>query len=225
MEKTPKVRYSEMFPDEYMEAFRANPIAYLAIGSLEWHGHHNVLGLDTLKAQKILELVAQRTGGIVFPPLYLGCDAYPDLPFDKYPNKEYDCYHLDADLLQKVITSYVKRMIHSGFKTIYILAGHYPNSKIAQSAIAEIDNNDVRMIVHIEPDLVSGEDGDHAGKWETSLMLDLLPELVDLSRMEGQTDRLLGVFGTDPNESTKEYGQEMVEKIVAGIVSEIEMTT
>jgi len=60
-------------------------------------------------------------------------------------------------------------MIRIGFKTIYILAGHYPNSKIAQSAVEEIKDNSIRMIVHIEPDLVAGEEGDHAGKWETSL--------------------------------------------------------
>ena len=224
MPKTLKVKYEEMFPDEYKQAFENNPTAYLAIGSLEWHGHHNVLGLDTLKAWKILELVAQRTGGIVFPPLYLGLDGYPDLDIVKYPHKAYDCYHLDEGLLNNVIKSYVKRMIHIGFKTIYILAGHYPNSKIAQSAIDEIKDVGIRMIVHIEPDLVAGEEGDHAGKWETSLMLDLFPEFVDLSRMDNQPDRLLGVFGTDPKDSTKEYGQEMVKKIVAGIVAEVETT-
>lgn len=224
MPKTPKVKYEEMFPTEFKQALENNPTAYLAIGSLEWHGHHNVLGLDTLKAWRILELVAQRTGGIVFPPLYLGLDGYPDLDIVKYPHKAYDCYHLDADLLKKVIKSYVQRMIHIGFKTIYILAGHYPNSKIAQSAIAEIENKNIRMIVNIEPDLVPGEEGDHAGKWETSLMLSLFPNFVDLSRMDNQSDRLLGVFGTDPKDSTIEYGQEMVEKIVAGIVSELETT-
>lgn len=213
-----------MFPDEFKKALTDNPTAFLPIGSLEWHGHHNVLGLDSLKAWKILELVAQRVGGIVFPPLYLGLDGFPDLDIVKYPHKAYDCYHLDADLLKNVIVSYIRQMVHIGFKTIYILAGHYPNSKIAQSAIADIKDKDIKMIVHIEPDLVPGEEGDHAGKWETSLMLDLLPEYVDLSRMNNHTDRLLGVFGTDPAESTVEYGHEMVTKIVDGIVAELKKT-
>lgn len=50
MPKTPKVKYEEMFPSEFKQALENNPTAYLAIGSLEWHGRHNVLGLDSLKA-------------------------------------------------------------------------------------------------------------------------------------------------------------------------------
>jgi len=210
-----------MFPDEFKKAIEENPTAYLPIGSLEWHGYHNVLGLDSLKSWKLLELVAQEIGGIVFPPLYLGLDGFPDLDISKYPHKAYDCYHLDEELLKKVIYSYVQRMIHIGFKTIYILAGHYPNSEIAQSAVMNIDTNDIRILVRKEPDLIPLEKGDHAGKWETSLMLELAPYLVDLSRMESQPNPLSGVFGINPKESSKEYGHEMVTKIIDGIIADI----
>ena len=224
MPKTQKVKYEEMFPHEFKKAFGANPTAYLPIGSLEWHGHHNVLGLDSLKAWKILELVAQQKGGIVFPPLNLGFDGFPDLDLEKHPHKKYDCYHLDEVLLKKVIKSYIGRMIHIGFKTIFILAGHYPNSKIAQSIVKDFENEDVRILVGKEPDYVPDQEGDHAGKWETSLMMELYPNLVNLSLMENQKDKLQGVFGTDPKESSVEYGKEMVNKIVQGIVSRLKKT-
>lgn len=221
MSKTIKVKYEEMFPEEFKLAIENNPTAYLPIGSLEWHGYHNVLGLDSLKAWKLLEIVAQKIGGIVFPPLYLGLDGFPDLDIVKYPHKAYDCYHLEEELLKKVIFSYIKRMIHIGFKTIYILAGHYPNSDISKSIVSNMETKDVRIIVRKEPDLIPQEKGDHAGKWETSLMLELAPNLVDLSRMDNKSNPLSGVYGIDPKESSKEYGHEMVIKIVDGIIADI----
>jgi len=213
-----KVKYEEMFPFEFKEALENKPIAYLPIGSLEWHGHHNALGLDSLKAWKILELVAQKNGGIVFPPLFLGFDTYPDLDIEKYPNKAYDCYHLEEDLLKKLLESYIKRMIHIGFKTIFVLAGHYPNSKIASSIIEKLENQDVKIIVGKEPDFVEDQNGDHAGKWETSLLMSTFPHLVDLKLMEGKKDRLLAVNGEDPKDATKEYGEKMLNKIIDGII-------
>ena len=41
--------------------------------------------------------------------------------------------------------------------------------------------------------------GDHAGAWETSLMMAMRPELVDLSRLpEDPEERLIGIGGRDP---------------------------
>jgi len=207
-----------MFPFKFKEALKNKPIAYLPIGSLEWHGHHNALGLDSLKAWKILELVAQKIGGIVFPPLFLGLDTYPDLDINKYPNKAYDCYHLDDNLLKGVLESYFKRMINIGFKAIFVLAGHYTNSKIASSVAEKIENQDIKIIVGKEPDFVENQQGDHAGKWETSLLMATFPHLVNLKLMEGKEDRLLAVNGDDPKEASKEYGEEMLNKIIDGII-------
>ncbi|MBN2052348.1 creatininase family protein [Candidatus Woesearchaeota archaeon] len=207
-----------MFPFEFKEALKNNPTAYLSIGSLEWHGYHNALGLDSLKAWKILELVAQKIGGIVFPPFFLGFDTHSNLDTNEHSNKSYDCYHLDEKLLEKVLESYFKRMIHVGFKTIFVLAGHYPNSRIAHSAAKKFRNTDIKIIVGSEFDFVENQKGDHAGKWETSLFMATFPHLVDLKLMNGKEDRLLAVNGDDPQESTKEYGKEMLNKIISGII-------
>src|SRR3990172_6203633 len=67
-----KVRYEEMLPHEAVAARKACPVAYLPIGTIEWHGEHNCLGLDTVKIHALAMECAKRIGGIVFPPLFYG---------------------------------------------------------------------------------------------------------------------------------------------------------
>ncbi len=211
-----KTNYEELFPKEFKVRIKNNPVAFLPLGSLEYHGYHNVLGLDALKAWKICQLASEKTGGIVFPPLYFGFDAFPDIDLEKYPNKQFDCYHLDRETYQRVLESYFYRMIRIGFRTIFVLAGHYPNSDIAKLA-AEKYKDKAQFVIVKEPDLIEGETGDHAGKWETSLMMVLFPELVDLSLGQDKKDRLLAVEGIDPEKSSVEYGKEILDKMILKI--------
>lgn len=213
-----KTNYEELFLEDFKDRIKQNPVAFLPLGSLEYHGYHNVLGLDALKAWKICCLAAEKIGGIVFPPLYLGFDVYPDIDLEKYPNKQYDCYHLNKDLYQKVLESYFYRMIRIGFKKIFVLAGHYPNADIAKLA-AERYKDKAKFVIVKEPDLIEGETGDHAGKWETSLMMVLFPELVNLEHGKNKQDRLLAVDGIDPKESSVEYGREILGKMLLRIKS------
>lgn len=210
-----KTKYEEMFPNEFKLALNKNPLAYLPLGNMEYHGYHNALGLDSLKAWKICQLAAEKIGGIVFPPLYLGVDAWPDIDLHKYPNKQFDCYHLDAKLYQEILESYFYRMIRIGFKKIFVLAGHYPNVDIAKLASQKYKGT--KFVIVKEPDLVKGETGDHAGKWETSLLMVLFPKLVNLKLMDSKADRLMAIEGIDPYESSEIYGKEILGKILGKI--------
>ena len=55
-------------------------MVYLPIGSIEWHGEHLPLGVDTLTACGFLSQTARRTGGVVLPPLFTSCSLL-NLPF------------------------------------------------------------------------------------------------------------------------------------------------
>jgi len=212
-----KTNYEEMFPHEFKTALEHNPLAFLPLGSMEYHGYHNALGLDSLKAWKICQLAAQKIGGIVFPPLYLGVDAWPDIDLQKYPNKQYDCYHIDTNLYKQILENYFYRMIRIGFKKIFVLAGHYPNSDIAKIASKEYEKEGIKFVIVKEPDLIEDATGDHAGKWETSLLMALYPNLVDLKLMEGKEDRLRAIEGEDPVFATEKYGSELLDKMVLKI--------
>ena len=57
-------------PDQFRKLRNQTPLAYLPLGILEWHGPHNPVGLDGVKAHAICRRVAERSGGVVFPTLY-----------------------------------------------------------------------------------------------------------------------------------------------------------
>ena len=209
-----KVQYKELFPDEFDAALSENPLAFLPLGAMEFHGWHDVLGLDSIKAKRLCVLAAERTGGIVLPALSLGYDLFPKLDRAEHKNKAYDTYHIDSNTYQAVLKQYFEDIFDSGFKKLFVLAGHYPNKAMALAASKELLGK--QIWVYTEADLVD-KAGDHAGKWETSLMMALFPEYVDLKRGKEQPDRWLAVQGEDPSTSSAEYGQEMVERIVQAI--------
>ncbi len=67
-----EVRYWMCRPDQIVERRQACPVAYVPLGTLEWHGPHNPVGADTLQAEGLAVLCARRGGGLVLPPLYYG---------------------------------------------------------------------------------------------------------------------------------------------------------
>ncbi len=69
------MRYETLLPREFDAILEATPVAYLPWGALEWHGYHMALGNDGLKAHGILQQVADRTGGVVLPPVWCGFDT------------------------------------------------------------------------------------------------------------------------------------------------------
>ena len=67
-----KVRYHEMLPHEILERRSCFPAAFIGLGGLEWHSEHLAVGNDALKAEKLCELAAERSGGFAFPTLWYG---------------------------------------------------------------------------------------------------------------------------------------------------------
>jgi creatinine amidohydrolase len=57
--------------------------------------------------------------------------------------------------------------------------------------------------------------GDHGGRWETSVLLALRPDLVDLSRLsKGGKKNPAGVDGEHPRKATPEFGRRCVHAMV-----------
>ena len=68
----PKVRYEEMLPHEIVEARTRKPVAYIPVGTLEWHGEHLCVGNDAVKAHAMAVRLAEEGGGLAMPALYWG---------------------------------------------------------------------------------------------------------------------------------------------------------
>lgn len=237
---TQKVRYEEMLPYEVVEAREKCPVAYLPIGGIEWHGEHNCLGLDTVKIHALAMKCAESGGGVVFPALFYGeprehylmeANHDPDgriLSTMKIPPENFRPGYMQETQIEEDM-NYVRllikilRQIHSlEFRVITIMAGHYPLLRHAQAAV-ELSclqmGPGVRVWATSGYDLVKDElpdAGDHAAAWETSLMMYLRPELVDLSQLpQDPNELLIGVMGRDPRQhASREFGHRGTELIV-----------
>jgi creatinine amidohydrolase len=250
-----KVRYEDMLPHEIVAARRAKPVAYLPLGGLEWHGEHMAVGNDALKAQRLCELAAERGGGLAMPPLWYGEPRVERLmetnaddkdkiiktmklrPADFATGKKANPFGTSGEeqiaLYQALLRHTFVQIRTLGFKAIVVLTGHYPLYDWAQPVAQEFNkaHKDCRIFVGIEfhydvPAVGKGKvGGDHAAKWETSYLMALRPECVDMTVFSGRpaNEPLIGVGGEDPRvHATKQVGVEACDLIVKGMIKQAE---
>ena len=240
MDNNLEVRYERLRPEHIVAKRQAYPVAYLPIGTIEWHGEHNPVGLDTLKIDKMLVKCAQKTGGLVFPPLYYGenreqslMESNPVYREDiagkmNLPGENFKQGHM----VEPVYTqnrNYQNLLVHIfheikslGFEVLVIGAGHYPLLDHARSAAALFhqEQKKPKMITWAMTgyELVKGKFepyGDHAGKWEISLLMYLDPGMQDVSALEKSTaDKPIGASDNGIEESSAEFGKSAVDAIV-----------
>jgi creatinine amidohydrolase len=70
-----QVLYEELRPAAFVEKVNAFPVAYLPLGTLEWHGLHLPIGSDGIQSKGVFERLAAEIGGVVLPMLFLGPDS------------------------------------------------------------------------------------------------------------------------------------------------------
>ena len=170
-------RYEFMYPEDFLEAVREAPVFIMPTGLLEWHANHLPLGLDSLKVHGIcLEIARKLGGGIVLPPNYYGRPGYSTYAGTLTYSEEtmYRLFYETMEQLKK-----------AGALVIAIVSGHY--GECQENFIRKVagdfatKNTDVKVIARPENEgvLVDGAGfGDHAGKWETSMLWALRPECV-----------------------------------------------
>ena len=215
-----KVRYEEMLPHELDERVARFPVAYCPFGSLEWHGRHLPLGNDTLKAYHLLLLTAEKYGGVVVPATYWGILG-----------KWHDWTMLDfgQELVDQLYTKVFQGLVDVGFKVVIGVTGHdvQPQKQAIEKAVAAIqESGKATGFAMMEGDLydLTDDEMDHAAHWETSLLMYLRPELVDMSRiakedLESQAGaKAAGIFGKDPRRFAS---RELGERIATGVVDAI----
>lgn len=57
------VHYANLSVPAFTKRLGEHPVGYIPLGTLEWHGLHNVLGADALQADGIFSRAAKRFGG------------------------------------------------------------------------------------------------------------------------------------------------------------------
>lgn len=104
-----------------------------------------------------------------------------------------------------------------GFQTIVAIPGHYPLFDPLGRAVNTYYPQGGKSPVFTLKDHMFSEDGnagDHAARFETSLMMALYPELVDLNRLDSDLSKPnIGVLGEDPRcYASREFGFEILNR-------------
>lgn len=234
---TEKVDYEELLPCEFKARLEQRPVGYLPIGTLEWHGEHNALGADFLQARGLFRRAASRFGGIVLPPIWLGPDRImgqdsgPDLigmdtANSTTPHRQLSgsLYWVPKGVFLVLVESVLAQAKRAGFKCI-LADGHGP-SRSAWAEMVDVWEKQFGLQLLSARRDFPGEwktQMDHAGRNETSILMAVAPELVDLSQLPTDRDQWpQGVGGEDPRDSTTAFGEELIETTLSAIGNKLD---
>jgi creatinine amidohydrolase len=220
---TAKVRWEEMFPDELNAAFERRPVVYLTYGLCEPHGPYNAVGLDALKVHRLACRAAEAHGGIVAPPFFWHVHEFGiEAKWAHDTIGDHNPWLTDVPpwVLYRMFLYHLRAAAARGFQAAIVLSGHAPyGADLRQIAEVFARHSPLRIWAGEDAEAVAepSHGGGHAGKYETSMLWALCPDLVDISRLErknGEVDRGFAT-GRDAEESSRRLGERLVAERVA----------
>jgi len=178
-----QIRYlTRLTPNETRSLAQTNPLVIIPVGAIEQHGAHLPVGVDTMIAEASAYGLASRLDESV-------CVA-PSLYFGK-SNEHHDftgTIDIGADLLRRLLKHRVCQLHELGFRQFAVLNTHGGNSSVLVYSLRELQQElairigMLRLPGHADLSAQESTWGFHAGEWETSIMLYLAPELVDMDK-------------------------------------------
>ena len=243
-----EVRYHMLRPEQIVARRQACPVAYVPIGTIEWHGMHNPTGADTLQAEGLAIRCAEQAGGLVFPPLYYGENRLEGLMEANAGDRDQIAQamalssesfvdHQPFTATEQAV-NYHKLLVHIlaeveslGFEIGVLVAGHYPLIDHTRAAALQFNQREYSkrhgMLAWAVVDYLLLRDrydcaGDHAGGWETSHVMALHPGTVDLSLLPAKGEPLVGVGGRmAPQDASADFGRETLEAAAEIVIHEV----
>lgn len=171
--------------DEAARRIARGAAAILPIGAAaKQHGLHLPLDTDRIQADALSSDLAARVNALVWPALTYG--HYP--AFVEYAGS----ISLSAATFETVVAEIASGILGHGCRALLVLDTGISTRTCVERALARLDaGNVLHLKVHDGPryrraatGLARQGHGSHADELETSLMLALAPELVDMSRAE-----------------------------------------
>lgn len=186
--------YANLRPD-VLQAIQQNyPVAYIPWGSLVYHGPHLPLGTDGLVAEAVALQAVQQTGGVVLPTTWWTAGT---------PSHNGQTLTMRTDIIRALARDVLTRLSDSGWRIMILLTGSYqPEHEMALLEVSERLIRDRGLLVLTMPPIALVEHSllDHGALWESSLLLALYPNLVELYMLDEQqtADLQQVVQGRDP---------------------------
>ncbi|WP_396613771.1 creatininase family protein (plasmid) [Haloferax sp. S1W] len=218
--------------------------AIVAVGSIEQHGPHLPLNMDTLDGDELSRRIAVELGdALAAPTIRPGCSGH----HMEFPGT----ITIPAETLMDVIRSYCRSLDDHGFEYIVLVPTHGGNfgpvktvapeiAREIEAAVISLADLDTHMQLLNEGLSEAGieyeQDVIHAGAAETAMVLAIDENLVKTEKIERGPEgeispaRLLsegfksitenGVLG-NPNEATAEAGETIFQNVVEAYVEHI----
>lgn len=224
-------------------------VVLLPVGALEQHGPHLPMNCDVVIPTAVAERAAARIDGLVAPSIAYGYKSQPRMGGGQhFPGTT----SLDGMTLIWTVRDVIKEFARHGVRKLAVMVGHYENTMftiegidlalrdlradgVKDMKIVRADYWDFTSQATIERVWAEGFPGwatEHAGTMETSLMLHLHPELVDMSQVPMHPPAHLPPYDVYPEnpdwvpssgalcsakQATAEKGKMMLEEYVSGV--------
>lgn len=169
-------------------------IAVIPVATIEQHGNHLPVSTDTILADAVANQGAERVADevplLVTPPIWTGLSPH---------HMEFGgTITLEVETMIAVLRDTAASVLDNGFDSVLFLNGHGGNMSVIGTAVTRIGREfpDAQIlgltyfqlagsfIDQIRDSSLGGMA--HAGEFETSLMLFLRPDLVDMEKAEAQ---------------------------------------
>jgi creatinine amidohydrolase len=210
--------------------------AIIPVGSLEQHGAHLPVSTDSLIAEYVARLLAEKIGAFVLPVISYGVS---------FEHKPMFNVSLRSSTLSTMLCDTCISLAENRIREIIILNSHHGNTGaiqyIPQEIQSKISTTDVNIhILHYWQ--MMKRDFDHAGEVETSLVLAIAPGLVHMDRATPNSKSLSkskaayssltnvpgsfpkitgnGVWG-DPMNATASKGDKLIKEIITNMTKTI----
>ncbi|MFC6906246.1 creatininase family protein [Halalkalicoccus tibetensis] len=225
----------------------------LPVGSTEQHGPHLPLGVDTFMPEAVCRRIAERSP----------CLLAPAIPYGVSPHHTFKpgTVTVESETFRRYVRDVCVSAGEWGIENVLLVNGHY----LVQDPELEIVVRDLRtdhgirafhvplvtLFADVASEIRESELSFHASEFETSMMLALFPELVEMDRAEPvagpdeslpltdydalgdnevgwalsaeEMDELTptGNLG-DPTAASAEAGEALVERVVSKTASLVE---
>lgn len=128
---------------EANEAIERGAPIFLPVGPIEGHGPNMPLGCDYYIATAVAKLMAEKTGGIVMPPL--------TYTFSGGTSTFKGAVSIPIDVTVQMLKAIISSLWRQGFRRILVLGMHVPDEITIGSAINTIFEEENIPAVHISP--------------------------------------------------------------------------
>jgi len=180
------LRLAEMTWQEVEAAVEDTRTMLLPVGSTEQHGHHMPLGVDVYMPEAISERVAARTGCLLAPPIWYGVSPHHTF--------KPGTFTVESETFQQYVRDVCVSAGEWGVENVLLVNGHYlVQDPELEVVVRELTTEHglrafhvplVSVFEDVARDVRTSELSFHASEFETSLMLSLFPDLVDMDRAE-----------------------------------------